>query len=1195
MKQEQNIICFKAFVALLSICFIIIVFYFAITKKNSFILLLFLYFGAVMAHAQELSNARSRQLVCISDTIQLDSLSIIPNTIKILDNEGKPIDSSLFRINYPSSQLILSKSFRLQHNIVSIAYKVFPYAFSQVFYHKDYRKMDQDMTGNSNPFIYTYNDKSADIFKTEGLNKNGSISRGISFGNNQDVIMNSSLNLQLSGKLSEEVSILAAITDNNIPIQPDGNTQQIQEFDKVFIQVYNKSSKLIAGDFELVRPQSYFMNFYKKAQGGIFNTSFLLNPKEKDKTKQTRVTAAASAAISKGKYARNTLSVIEGNQGPYKLTGSNNELYIVVLAGTEKVYVDGQMLSRGQDNDYVIDYNTAEITFTPKMIITKDKRIVVEFEYSDKNYVRSLFYTGEEFEKNKVKVRVNFYSEQDSKNQPIQQSLTDEQKLLLAHIGDSLNLAITHNIDSIAFTNNEVLYKKIDTIVNTILYDSVFVYSTNADSAHYRLGFSNVGQGNGNYVQIQSSANGRVYKWIPPVSGVKQGLYEPVAVLVTPKKKQMLTVATDYKISKNTFASVEAAMSNNDLNTFSKYNDRDNVGYATKVNITNKTLLSKSDTNGWALSSALMNEWTGKEFTYIERYREVEFERDWNLNNVNIVNDENIASVKLNLSRKKTGNIGYQLSSYTKGSAYNGLQHAVNSTLHKKGFELLFDGSYLQTKGALNTTEYFKQKASLLKKFKIITIGVKEEQEQNKFKEIQTDTLQLSSFSFNEYEAFLNSADTSKNAFSLNYKKRFDYLPMHNSLHTANTGESVGASMSLIKNSNHRFILNASYRTLAINDTLLSLQKPDNSVVGRIEHYIRLLKGTFTANTFYEIGSGMEIKKEFSYLEVAQGQGVYAWTDYNGNGVKELNEFEIAAFQDQANYIRIYIPTNEYIKTYTNQFTESLNINPAAVWANKKGMKKFVSRISNQTVYRIDHKTNNIPLEEAYNPFITVVSDSTLISLNSSFRSTLFFNRSNPTYGFEFGYQDNRNKNLLTNGFDSRIQKITNVKARWNINRKVAVTATYNNGNKQSSSDYFSTKDFNIFYYDAEPILSIQSGTAFRISFSYKYSNKLNTLDTLRENAINQKGGVEIKYNVLTKGSLLFKANYIQIAYNATQNSSIAYEMLEGLKKGNNATWSLSYQRNISNNLQLNLIYEGRKSQGSKTIHVGSVQLRANF
>ncbi|MBK7971372.1 MAG: hypothetical protein IPK08_21905 [Bacteroidetes bacterium] len=66
------------------------------------------------------------------------------------------------------------------------------------------------------------------------------------------------------------MEILAAITDNNIPVQPEGNTQQIQDFDKVFIQLSKNQSKLIAGDFELKRPDSYFMNFYKKGQGAVF-------------------------------------------------------------------------------------------------------------------------------------------------------------------------------------------------------------------------------------------------------------------------------------------------------------------------------------------------------------------------------------------------------------------------------------------------------------------------------------------------------------------------------------------------------------------------------------------------------------------------------------------------------------------------------------------------------------------------------------------------------------------------------------------------------------------------------------------------------------------------------------------------------------------------------------------------------------
>lgn len=87
--------------------------------------------------------------------------------------------------------------------------------------------------------------------------KIGNISRGISFGNNQDVVVNSNLNLQVNGKLSPEINMVMAATDNNIPFQADGTTAQLQEFDKVFIQLNNASTKLLVGDYQLSRPQKF--------------------------------------------------------------------------------------------------------------------------------------------------------------------------------------------------------------------------------------------------------------------------------------------------------------------------------------------------------------------------------------------------------------------------------------------------------------------------------------------------------------------------------------------------------------------------------------------------------------------------------------------------------------------------------------------------------------------------------------------------------------------------------------------------------------------------------------------------------------------------------------------------------------------------------------------------------------------------
>ena len=154
--------------------------------------------------------------------------------------------------------------------------------------------------------------------------------------------------------------------------------------------------------------------------------------------KQPPLRTTVSGSISKGRVCQNSFTGKEGNQGPYKLKGTNNEQFIIVLAGSERVYVDGRLLSRGLENDYIIDYNNAEITFTPNQLITKDRRIIVEFEYSEKSYARFLLYNSNEFITPKNNFWINIYSEQDDKNQTLQQDLSAADKEILAGIGDQL-------------------------------------------------------------------------------------------------------------------------------------------------------------------------------------------------------------------------------------------------------------------------------------------------------------------------------------------------------------------------------------------------------------------------------------------------------------------------------------------------------------------------------------------------------------------------------------------------------------------------------------------------------------------------------------------------------------------------------------------------------------------------------------
>ncbi len=57
----------------------------------------------------------------------------------------------------------------------------------------------------------------------------------------------------------------------------------------------------------------------------------------------------------------------------------------------------------------------------------------------------------------------------------------------------------------------------------------------------------------------------------------------------------------------------------------------------------------------------------------------------------------------------------------------------------------------------------------------------------------------------------------------------------------------------------------------------------------------------------------------------------------------------------------------------------------------------------------------------------------------------------------------------------------------------------------------------------------------------------------------------------------------------------VAFQMLEGLQPGKKLTWRLLLQKNLTQFLDININYQGRKTETSKTIHTGNVQLRAYF
>lgn len=1132
------------------------------------------------------SNLRQQYISTKTDTIIIDTLSIIPQSYFIVQ-QGKLIDSAFYHLDVTQSKLIWLKRDSTLIDSVLITYRVFPLLFSKTYQRRNRERIEKDFSGNYNPFTYVGDDKEGNLFKLDGLNKSGSISRGVTIGNNQDAVVNSSLNLQLSGRLSNNIDVLAAITDNNIPVQAEGNTQQLQEFDKVFIQLSNPNHKLIAGNFELKKPEGYFMSFYKKGQGALYS-----NIVQTGKSKNKGVlTSSVSGAASKGKFARNTFAGTEANQGPYRLRGAENETFIVILSGSERIYIDGQIMARGQTGDYIIDYNTAEITFTARRLITKDSRIVIEFQYSDKNYARTLVYAGAQWVQSKLKLHVNVYSEQDSKNQPLQQDLSNDQKKKLSDAGDNIQSVASPNADSVAFNVNEILYKKQrDTIVNGEIIP-VYAYSIDPDSAYYRLKFAIVDSGNYNQI-LNSNTNGKVFEWV----GFNKGRYNPVTLLISPKKRQMLTAGGEYISTKGLKIYSELAGSKDDINLFSKKDKGNDDGYSGMGGLQQSVNVFRTAKQPWKLTGSLRYEYVGKNFKPIENFRPVEFTRDWNTTGITNFSDEHLATAGISLEQQQKYFFSYNIKTYQRGTIYNGYMQIIKTSLDVKKFILKAEGSYLQTSGNIIQSKYIRHTEDLSRRIGIITLGVMQQQEHNAIDTAGKDVLALTSFSFRTYKAYFSTIDTLKLKLSGDYSRRYDDGIQKNKFVKATYADNVNGSFAWNKNPNNRISAGVTYRKLNyLIDSVADSRPTEESLLGRIEHGLAAWKGSINLNTYYEIGTGREQKKQFSYVQVATGTGVYTWnttTDYNGDGIPQLNEFEIAQFQDQANYIRVFTPTNEYIKAYTNQLNLVLGLNPAAVFATS-GKNSFISHFATQSALKFENKLLGGKIEEGLNPL--PVSNKDSATTNSTQRHTLYYNRTSNVFGANVTLQDQQNKQLLTNGFEFRNQRLYNGNIHWNVKQWLGLNTFVEYQHKQNNSENFAARSFDIHSYNGEQKITFQPGSIYRVTASYSYKQKNNYFGDTGEHSESNNAGLEFRFSSLKKGLVSAKINFITITYNQPENTPLAYEMLEGLKTGKNFKWNVSIQRNITNSLQLSLNYDGRKSETVKTIHSGGIQARAYF
>ncbi len=556
------------------------------------------------------TNFLVAQTISTVDTIQVSkgqqSIMLQPFIIDsslFVFNKGKLVDDLV--LNTISGEIRLAKpAVNTEEYIISYKYLAQPLPIKIGPLYIELLALDSLMVRNKPPIesirrILPNNDEQQKTI----LATTGTIYRNISVSPIGGSDFSGGLQLQLQGQLSDDITVSGVLSDQSIPIQPEGTTQTLDEIDKVYLHVKHPIFQIIAGDIDYSINTGKYLNVNRKLEG------------LRGELEYNDWAVQATLASSQGRYFKLEFKGSDGSQGPYALTSETGNRDIIVLAGTEKVYVNGEIVKRGENFDYTIDYSTAEITFTPRILIDFDTDIYVEYQYSDYQYSRNVISSAIKRKMGKWgSIGFSWLKEKDVLD-------TDE-------ISDSVIL------DSLEIVGDNILIAsgaKQDEDGKYILLNGKYIYSPdNQTATKYSVIFQNDNE-NGEYIRQISDLGEIYFEYVNEVDRADNiDLYVPYTTVNKPVNHELYQFFGSINTT-NKFKTIwDISLSNLDKNIYSNVNDDDNLGLAYNVAISGAEIKLFQDAE---FDYGIINWQRYKNFNEISNERDPLFNREWNIDN----------------------------------------------------------------------------------------------------------------------------------------------------------------------------------------------------------------------------------------------------------------------------------------------------------------------------------------------------------------------------------------------------------------------------------------------------------------------------------------------------------------------------------------------------------------------------------
>lgn len=1116
--------------------------------------------------------------------ITLDRAIVIPSTIVVREAGTHPLPFQVEPVT--GTVLVLPSKDHSAPDTIIVTYQFIPLHRS-VPYQLRALKEFHDSSGAGGRKRFTVESSAtpmSDMFGPE-LSKSGSISRGFLVGSNRDLTVSSGFRLQMAGRLSDEIEILAALTDENTPLQPQGNTQTLQEIDNVFVEIKSPSYTATMGDFQYSASSGEFFRVNRKLQGARLRAEPPFGLQNS--------TAQVTGATSRGKFQSNQFNGLEGVQGPYRLTGKNNERAIIIIAGSEHVYIDGRELVRGDENDYTIEYGAAEVTFMARRLITAASRIVVDFEYADRQYTRnfSAVETQTSFGK-RWTLSAAYVREGDDPDAPIDISLSDAEKQVLRNAGNTVPTVsgiVNVGVDSLGIGRGH--YRSVDSTVNGTPL-RFYRYEERTADALYNIAFTYTGAGTGDY---RKEGIGR-YVYI----GTNAGSFQPVVLLPVPQLYQLYAFRSEAELVDGLHLTAEYAGSRSDKNRFSVIGDDAAAGAAYALGFSYHSVSRSLGTWDWSYTERFKQQ----RFAPLDRNDEVEFGRKWSTDSLSVTGaaDERVRETRLTYIPVDSVRIAVGAGRLERTSDIITTRYDAAVSLQREDLAVI-DYSIEQVaatrSSAAITSDWFRQKGTASRRFGPLRGGMRYEQEHRVVSVSGSDSVLNASDGFRAYAPRVTVEDLFGFDAASEWEWRNDDAVQNGSLIPQSRSITQQYEVTVREVNAFSASTVVALRDREFAKAFQSTEQRVKTSLVRVQSRYRPFSGAVDIDLLYDGAAQRTAKLERYFYKVRKGEGQYSWTDANGNGVADLNdEREFVPDRYDGEYVALTLNSENLVPVTTMKASSRLRLTPSRYLKRPElWSERVLSSLSSETFFRLEERSTEPDVGRIYRLDLSAfLRPRTTLQGYQFLQQDLFLFETDPELSFRFRFNQRHGLGQYSAGTERNYSRERSLRIRTQFAEDLSDQADLLMKDDNAVSSSVINRSRQITTIGIINDLSYRPERNIEIGFKFETSEATDIAGIPSVPASFNGQTVRVVYGLLGNGQIRTEFSREEVLVGTRPASyAVPYELTGGRDFGKNFLWSTTAEYRLAGNVQFSLFYSGRTTSRSMTVHNGRMEVRAYF